>query len=280
VENVCLPTLLLVDADPAVHELLAPALRRDDRSVAEVYDGREALDRLRSEPYDLVLAGPGSNGLDGPFLLRKINAIRPGIPVILTGDAAPAHVIGAMRARAYSYFHKPLIPGPVAEMVQQALEFPGWQDDIRIISARPEWIGAEVRCKLTAAERMAHFLREADCDLPLPLRDDLSSAFRELLLNAVEHGGKSDPAKRVRVTRWRTARAVTVHIQDPGKGFSMESIDHAAIGNPEGSPIRHAEVRAEQGKRPGGFGILLTRNLVDELLYSERGNEVIFVKYL
>jgi hypothetical protein len=60
----------------------------------------------------------------------------------------------------------------------------------------------------------------------------------------------------------------------------MESIDHAAIGNPEGSPIRHAEVRAEQGKRPGGFGILLTRNLVDELLYSERGNEVIFVKYL
>src|SRR5262249_29182159 len=132
----------------------------------------------------------------------------------------------------------------------------------------------------TAAERMAHFLREADCDLPPHVRDDLSSAFRELLLNAVEHGGKSDPAKRVRVTRWRTRRAVSVHIQDPGKGFSMENIDHAAIGNPEDSPMRHAEVREEQGKRPGGFGILLTRHLVDELLYSERGNEVIFVKYL
>jgi anti-sigma regulatory factor (Ser/Thr protein kinase) len=39
-------------------------------------------------------------------------------------------------------------------------------------------------------------------------------------------------------------------------------------------------VRAEEGRRPGGFGILLTRNLVDELLYNERGNAVLFVKYL
>ena len=43
---------------------------------------------------------------------------------------------------------------------------------------------------------------------------------------------------------------------------------------------RHVEVRAEEGRRPGGFGILLTKNLVDELLYNERGNAVLFVKYL
>jgi anti-sigma regulatory factor (Ser/Thr protein kinase) len=39
-------------------------------------------------------------------------------------------------------------------------------------------------------------------------------------------------------------------------------------------------VRAEEGKRPGGFGILLTRNMVDDLLYNQRGNAVLFVKYL
>ena len=31
--------------------------------------------------------------------------------------------------------------------------------------------------------------------------------------------------------------------------------------------------------RPGGFGILLVRNLVDELVYNERGNEVILIEY-
>ena len=35
----------------------------------------------------------------------------------------------------------------------------------------------------------------------------------------------------------------------------------------------------EKGCRPG-FGILMVRNLVDEPLYNERGNSVLFVKYL
>jgi hypothetical protein len=39
-------------------------------------------------------------------------------------------------------------------------------------------------------------------------------------------------------------------------------------------------VREERGMRPGGFGILTVRALVDELLYNEKRNEVVFVKYL
>jgi hypothetical protein len=34
------------------------------------------------------------------------------------------------------------------------------------------------------------------------------------------------------------------------------------------------------GLRPGGFGILLTRKFADDLIYSEKGNEVILIKYL
>jgi anti-sigma regulatory factor (Ser/Thr protein kinase) len=32
--------------------------------------------------------------------------------------------------------------------------------------------------------------------------------------------------------------------------------------------------------RPGGFGVLLTQRLIDELVYNEQGNEVTLVKYL
>jgi ABC-2 type transport system permease protein len=42
----------------------------------------------------------------------------------------------------------------------------------------------------------------------------------------------------------------------------------------------HAIVREEKGMRPGGFGILTVRGQVDELLYNEKRNEVVFVKYL
>ena len=110
------------------------------------------------------------------------------------------------------------------------------------------------------------------CALPI--------SFRELLLNAIEHGGRYDPHKRVRASLLHTPKSIIVHIADPGKGFSLDALPHAAISNPEDSPIRHVEVRAEAGKRPGGFGILMTRSMIDELVYNQRGNAVLFVKYL
>jgi hypothetical protein len=39
-------------------------------------------------------------------------------------------------------------------------------------------------------------------------------------------------------------------------------------------------LRDERGLRPGGFGVMMARHLVDELIYSEKGNEVMLVKYL
>ena len=272
--------LLLVDADPDVHHLLTGLLKREDRGIQDAYDGQEALDRVRSVPYDLVVAGQGSNGFDGLKLLRRMREIRPEIKVILTGDENPARVIRAIRERAYSYFHKPLAEAPLADMVQQALESSSWRDDIKMISARPDWIALDVHCKLEAVERMTHFLREVEAALPTPAREDIAAAFRELLLNAVEHGGGSDPGKRVRISLVRTARSLIVRIQDPGKGFSMDLLPHAAISNPDDAPIQHVEVRTQRGQRPGGFGILMTRHLVDELVYNQRGNEVLFVKYL
>ena len=149
-----------------------------------------------------------------------------------------------------------------------------------MVSARPEWITLDVRCKIDAADRTTHFLREITAHLSAQASEDIAAAFRELLMNAIEHGGKNDPHKRVRTSIVHTARAIIVHIHDPGAGFSLDFLPHAAISNPEDSPIHHVEVRAEEGRRPGGFGILLTKNLVDELLYNERGNAVLFLKYL
>jgi DNA-binding NarL/FixJ family response regulator len=273
--------LLLVDSDPAVHEQLHSLLKREDRTIQDFYDGAKALALLRkSSTCDLVVAGSGQNGYDGLKLLRRVRAIRPDAKVIVTGELDPGRVVGAIRYHAYSYFHKPLPAAPLAEMVQQALDASSWKDDIRVISARPEWITLDVRCKLDAADRTTHFLREIEADLNPQIREDIAAGFRELLMNAIEHGGKSDPRKRVRASILRTSRSVIVHIHDPGTGFSLDFLPHAAISNPADSPIRHVEVRAEQGQRPGGFGILMTRNMADELLYNERGNAVLFVKYL
>jgi len=78
----------------------------------------------------------------------------------------------------------------------------------------------------------------------------------------------------------RTERAVLYLVRDPGKGFSFQKLSHAAVANPLDSPFEHAEIRERLGMRPGGFGIFMTRELVDELIYNEAGNEVLLIKYL
>jgi anti-sigma regulatory factor (Ser/Thr protein kinase)/CheY-like chemotaxis protein len=272
---------LLIEADPAAQGYLSGLLQRDDREIRQVPGSKEALELLRTGPIDLVLAGQGNNGFDGLALLRRVRSVRPSTKVILTGESDPQRILAAIRQRAYGYLHQPLVPCVLRELVQQALDCETWQDDIRVVSARPEWITLDVRCKIDAADRTTHFLREITAlHISAQAGEDIASAFRELLINAIEHGGKNDPHKRVRASILHTARCIIVHIHDPGTGFSLDFLPHAAISNPADAPIRHVEVRAEEGRRPGGFGILLTRNLVDELLYNERGNAVLFVKYL
>lgn len=272
--------LLLIDSDRSVHDFLMGLLQREDRTIRNAYSRGESLECLRSGPYDLVLAGQGANGFDGLKLARQLHTLQPGAKTIFTGDPDPARVIRAIRARAYSYFHSPLPSIALADMVQQALDSGPAPDDLLVVSARPEWITLAIRCKMDAADRATHFFREFETALSAHVREDVVAAFRELLLNAIEHGGKYDPRKRVRASFLHTPKSIIVHIADPGRGFSLDALPHAAISNPDDSPIHHVEVRAEAGKRPGGFGILMTRNMVDELVYNERGNAVLFVKYL
>jgi DNA-binding NarL/FixJ family response regulator len=268
----------MVQEDPSVRESLARLLERKDRRLKQATDGAKALDLVRAERFDLIVAGDGSNGTDAMKLLRRFQAVRPDTKVILTGDPSPSRAISAVRARAYGYVHLPFSGSQVSDIVQQALDASSWREDIRVLSGRPEWITMNVRCQLQAAERATHLARELASDLDASACEDVTAAFRELLLNGIEHGGGSDRRKHVRVSVLRAAQSIIVHMRDPGKGFSFETIAHAAVSNPENLPTLHAEIREQRGQRPGGFGILMASQLVDELLYNERGNEVFFVK--
>ena len=114
--------LLVVDADPAVHDLLSTILPREGHTIEDAFDGHQALEHLKANPCDLVVAGQGNNGLGGVNLLRRLRAVRPDTKVIVAGELSREQVVGAIRHRAYSYFHKPLpavpwqIPAPFSSV--------------------------------------------------------------------------------------------------------------------------------------------------------------------
>ena len=137
------------------------------------------------------------------------------------------------------------------------------------------------RCDSVTADRLVQFLQGVrEPVLPQADRDAVVHAFREILRNAMEHGCKFDPTQHVEISFLRTRRAVVCRIKDPGQGFSLEELRHAAINSPAGDLISHTLVREEQGLRPGGFGLMMAKKLVDELIYNEQGNDVLLIKYL
>ncbi len=272
---------LIVDDDPDVHQLLVAALNAPDRHIESAYDGLAGLRMIEESPYDVVLTDVNMPGLDGLALLERIRLIRPGARVVvMTVANTPDNIIRAIRERAFAYFSKPFSLNAVADMVEQALVSLPATNEIEVLSASRNWLEIRFSCKVETADRILQFLREMETGLPAGERENVVMAFREILLNAIEHGAKADPTKKVRITYIRGERALFYHVRDPGPGFSFEKLAHAAVSNPAASPFEHTEVRKQLGLRPGGFGILMTRNFVDEMLYNEAGNEVLLIKYL
>jgi anti-sigma regulatory factor (Ser/Thr protein kinase) len=219
--------------------------------------------------------------MDGLELLGKIQQLRPSMPVlVMTAQNTPERVIRSILERAFAYFSKPFAPSAVLDMVAHALENPPGRDDIEVLSAKPEWIALQLRCKLETADRLLQFLRELQPELSADEQNDIAMAFRELLINAIEHGGHLDPEQKVEVAYIRLSHAILYYIRDPGAGFSFDNLAHAAVASAPGDPMRHLAIRSEAGIRPGGFGILMTRQIADELIYNEKGNQVLLVKYL
>ena len=273
------PTILVVDDDRTTRHLTSATLKKAGYAVRVAKDGAEALTRLRGGKFDLMLLDVWMPRMDGLGVLDRMKRLktRPRV-VVMTSDDAPETVLKAIRRQAHQYVHKPVEPAALVSLVRSTLQSAP-EPPIEVTSARPDWVEVVVPCTREAADRLHGVMAHLETDLPEALRDSVGYAFRELLMNAVEWGGKLDPKRTVKISYLRAKRMLLYRIADPGPGFSMEGLDHAAISHPD-NPIEHMEVRESKGLRPGGFGILMVRAKVDELIYNEKQNEVVFIKYL
>ncbi len=261
--------------------MLRLQLEAAGHEVETARDGATGLARLNRSRFDLVLLDVWMPGMDGLEVLSRLRGApsRPRV-IVMTADDAPETLLKAVREQAFSYVTKPVEPEELNSVVASALASKPDLRPIEVVSAKPDWVELLVPCDREAATRIQDFLSQLDSDLPANVRADVGQAFRELLMNAIEWGGRLDPQQTVRIAYLRARRMLLYRIADPGKGFSFRDLTHAAINNPPEDPMEHTAVREEKGLRPGGFGLLMTRQMVDELLYNEAHNEVVFVKYL
>ncbi len=107
--------------------------------------------------------------------------------------------------------------------------------------------------------------RLAECGFDEDQRFAVRLAFEEALVNAMKHGNRMDPARKVRLTYRISPERIEIRVADEGGGF-----------NPNGVPDPTCD---ENLQRPCGRGIMLIRAYMDEVCFSPSGNEIRMVKF-
>jgi len=103
-------------------------------------------------------------------------------------------------------------------------------------------------------------------EVPEQKRFEVALAVQEALANAVVHGCGNDASKQVRCQLKSDPRGrIVIIVTDPGPGFSPDLLS---------DPMRHENLYADHGR-----GVYLIRQLMDEVHFEHRGNEIRMWKY-
>ena len=94
----------------------------------------------------------------------------------------------------------------------------------------------------------------------------IETALREALANAILHGAKSDPSKKVFGSlQLEPAGALSINIRDPGRGFDPSHVP---------DPLHRDNLSSDHGR-----GLYLIRQLMDEVHFVHGGREIQMRKY-
>lgn len=166
---------------------------------------------------------------------------------------------------------KPLLkrPAPIITRNQS-------NKDWAVTVDRGDWVEISVPSKKEYVSRIQDLLDLLErSKIDQDTRDELMLAIDELVTNAMEWGNHYDEDRQVRISYYCAADCIMLKIEDEGEGFTTTK-----LVDPTEDLETHIQKREAEGKRPGGFGVHMIRNLMDDFSYNDRGNIVLLTKFL
>ncbi len=262
------------DADQAAMAAGLLRLRGIDARVAET--GGRGLELARAQVPEIVLLDlmlPDTNGFEVCRQLRA-DALTMATPVVmLTALDDDEHRRHGFRVGANAYVTKPYSAQQLFAAIDAAK---AWRDDLLREQIRGE-IHVELNSQSSFLREVNDFLESLYASTPLTTEQvqQLRQAVMEMGQNAIEWGNRHRVDDLVTITYRVFGDRVEIIVRDQGPGFDREALPHAASSD---DPIAHMDVREKLGLREGGFGLLISRGMVDALRYNDLGNEVTLIK--
>jgi PAS domain S-box-containing protein len=116
--------ILVVEDEPTVAQLIADVLTEEGYRVDKLLDSREALERVRSHSYDLVVCDLKMPHVDGRAFYRSLTNTNNPLQyrlVFVTGDTLSPHTLEFLESSGLPYLAKPFLVEELTQVVQQAI---------------------------------------------------------------------------------------------------------------------------------------------------------------
>ena len=268
---------LIVEDEQELGLILAEYLRRWGFDATILLEGKDAIEWVRRNKPDLILLDLMLPDIDGFTICETLKLDRETnlIPVIMTtalvGQEDKVH---GLQVGANAYLTKPFTADALNQAIKNAFD---WLDGLCTHGTK-----GEIRFHLQSDTQ---FLEELNAllgslflfsGLTQQQVKQMTTAVREIGTNAIEWGHQKQTDRIMTVDYRIDPDKITIDIKDTGAGFDPGNLPHAA--QPD-DLIGHMMVRETLGIREGGFGIMMSRGLVDHMSYNSKGNEVRLVKF-
>ena len=290
-------TALVIDDSEDVRHQLATFLRHRGYHVLIAKDGIEGLQAFRSARSNVIFVDLRMPRMDGVEFLREALLIDPEAHVIvITAYGNEEKILHALRLGAANFFKKPLdfqeVNEALSSLESSILASEGHQFDHTFLVE--EGMKLEIPNDLNAVSPVVNRITASlKYVFDGQTVHGVQGALIEMIVNAIEHGnlgisyeektnaleedrlnelileksGQPELARRrVHINYTLTQEKVLYEIEDEGDGFDIHDLPDP--GEPENLWLGH------------GRGILMTRALMDEVHYSEKGNVVSLAKIL
>ncbi len=117
------PYILVVDDEPSIREFLQIMLKREKMQVETASNGREALEKLATQSFDLIISDIQMPEVSGLELLAKVKEKDPeALVLMITAFGSTESAVEAMKLGAYDYLTKPFKIDDVKIRLKKALE--------------------------------------------------------------------------------------------------------------------------------------------------------------
>jgi len=127
-----LASILVVDDEAIMQEILGDFLREEGYEVDVAGSGEEGVERARQRLYDCAIVDLMMPGIDGIETMQQLREIDPSLPVVMvTAFASVESAVEAMKQGAYEYITKPFKNDEVLVVLQNAIRTRQLEDEVK-----------------------------------------------------------------------------------------------------------------------------------------------------